>query len=152
MTEIALRVQKLDANDLPIGNIDFLEHEVLECLPLPRQQSRVDRAQNGAPTQFIFGDPWHEINVRFRIQDNTTAARLTTLRNSARNGEKLRVIPAFIDDQSLFFDCLISLEIPSAWLMSGRFVRGQTFDLLFTECSKSAQVSISTDIVLGGAS
>lgn len=139
----ALRISKLDSNNQAIVHIDFLEYEVLECAPVPFRENRIDRAQTGKPTQFIFGDAdWHIIPITIRIHDETTAGKINTIKNGVKDGSLYRVHPNYIDDPGLFFDCFIPVDYPVGYFFSGRYAVA-TEQLVFYEASKESQVSMA---------
>ncbi len=144
----ALKIQILDSSLVPVVDVNFIEQEILQAQPRPVQPSVLQRAQNGKPTLFVIGDPWHEIDVTFRIHSGDTISRLTTLRSNARLGTILRVYPQYIDDPAMWFDCIISAEIPLNWLFSGRQVVGDIFTITFVEADQTASTVMDDDIVV----
>lgn len=143
----AVKIQILNSSLVPTGNeIVFLEQEALQTQPVPAQTHLVRRAQSGKPKGYLVGDAWHEITLNVRIHSEETIAKLTTLRNNAKTGSLMRIYPMLVDDNTLFFDCFISPEIPLNWLMAGRMVVGDTFEILFIEATKDAQGYVGEDI------
>jgi hypothetical protein len=143
----AVRIQVLNSSLVPTGNeIVFIEQEVLQTQPAPVQTHIVRRSQSGKPKGYLVGDAWHEITLNIRIHSADTISKLTTLRNNAKNASLLRIYPMLVDDETLFFDCFISPEIPIYWLMAGRMVVNDTFEILFIEATKDAQGYVGEDI------
>lgn len=148
MAAIAVRVETLDSSNNPIAQIDFYAYEVQGIDVDQLLQRRVDRSQSGKPTDFIFGDPWHNITVNLRIHGSSTLAKLTTLRNHAKNNGTFRVYPHFRENQAEFYDCI--LEPPSKTLtaFSGLHRGGDSYTMEFQETDKSSQVVSQDDIII----
>ena len=145
---IAVRIQKLDSNKNPIGNIDFQRYEIVDTVVEPFQPSKVQRSQKGAPTLFILGDPWHVVRIRCRIHGKSTQDKLTEIRNYIRSQGILRVYPKYYKDQTQYFDCFIQPEIAIDFLFSGEYKAGDTINLVFLETDQSSQVVVSSDVIV----
>jgi hypothetical protein len=128
---VALRIVKVGT---PSVEIDFEEYEVTKVSVRPYHPSRVDRAQTGKPTLFIFGSSKVTVTIDFRIHGDTTSAKLTTIRNAAKTtGQQFQVYPKYIDDNSAYYDCVVSPLIPINWLISGMYSAGEIYQLAFQE-------------------
>lgn len=145
---IAVRIQKLDSSNNPIGNVDFQRYEVVDTRVSPFQPSKIQRSQTGAPTLFIQGDPWHMITVRFRVHGKTTQDKITEIRNHIRNNGILRVYPKYYADATSYYDCFVPPQIVMDFLFSGEYKGGEILQLTFMETDQTSKVVVSGDIIV----
>lgn len=146
---IAIRIQKLDSDLNPIGNVDFERYEIMDTRVNPVIETNIQRAQAGQPTLFILSDQWHSVSVQFRIHGQTTQNKMTQLRNYIRSGELLRIYPKWYKDETFFFDSFVDPgSIPLEFLFSGEYKGGDSLNLIFLEADKSSQAVMEEDLII----
>ncbi len=144
---IAVRLTKLDNSGNDIGHIDFGRKEILDSEVFPFIDSRIARAQNGAPTLIIASDEYHIIKIDFRIHGTVTEGKLTGLRNFILAGGVVRVFPKWYDDPSVYYDCIVrpeTLQLISAF--SGQSRAGKKLSIEFLETTQEHQYVIDEDV------
>jgi len=147
--DTAVKIDVLDKDDLTsvITTVTFEEREVQDTEVDPFQPSRIDRSQHNAPTQFVFGDPWHIINILLSVHADLTTGKMTTLRNNARAGHLFRVYPYAISDDTFYLDCLLPVNVPLSRAFAGQYIAGKNVQLTFFEASQDSEYLMTETIM-----
>jgi len=155
---IAVRIQKLDSDSNPIGNIDFYRYEQASAQVVSDQESVVQKAQNGAPTLFIQNDEYAVLQFETINYGKSTTDKFTELRNFINAGGIVRVYHKYYYEvyvaaggggASSYYDCFIKPEtLPIEQLFSGEYKRGDKIKLLFYETDQDSQYVVSEEIVI----
>lgn len=150
----AIRIDTLNSSLAIQGTLHFARYEATETDAAPIFKSTVQTAQNGQPTFLLLMDttnPYSRIPVTFRIHGDSTLGKLRTIRNHllSGGGNLLRLYPKYVDDQSLFYDCIVDPgSIPDQSVFSGEDRAGQTVTLEFVEITKDGQSIVIDDAII----
>ena len=129
----ALKIQRLNSSGIPLVDYLFDEKEVINATPVRKQRTRVDRNQKNKPTLLQLSAPKTEIVVQFRIHNEQTIGKLTTLRNLAKQNTRVRVFPGWQDDPTISYDCIMPVLIPIYPIAIGQYRGGEVVEVTFRE-------------------
>lgn len=131
----ALKIQRLDSGGTPLVDYLFDEKEVINATPVRKQRIRVDRNQKNKPTLLQLSAAKTEIVVQFRIHNEQTIGKLTTLRNLAKQNVKVRIFPGWQDDPTKSYNCIMPVQIPIYPIAIGQYRGGEVVEVIFREQS-----------------
>lgn len=129
----ALKIQRLDNSGTPLVDYLFDEKEVINTTPVRKQRIRVDRNQAGKPTLVQLSAPKTEVVVQFRIHSEQTIAKLTTLRNLAKQEVRVRIFPGWQEDPTKSYDCVMPVDIQIYPFTIGQYRGGEVVEVIFRE-------------------
>jgi len=148
----AVRISFLDSGGSPTANLDFSQQEITNVDVRPLVASVQKRTQKGNTVIFMQGatgsNPFHSVNVDFRIHGNGTVGKLITLRTHLINGGTVRVHPVWQDDDTIYYDCNADPDIIAGSFFSGYNKGGDRESITFFETNQSSKVTVSGEIIV----
>lgn len=145
----AVRLTKLDSDNLPVGNINFDRKEVMRSEVRSNQKSVSLDSQSGNPTLMILSDEYMSVPITFLSFGTATENKFTELRNFIKAGGIVRVYPKFIAAPTVYYDChIVPASIPVAFGFSGESRGGVPVNLVFKETIQESQYVVSEEITI----
>jgi len=146
----AIKIEIIDAStENVIATLYFKQDECVIAEDVDIIKTRVDRTQTGKPTLFILGEEWQRIKLRIRLKYLDTLNKLLQIYNAAKSGQYFRVWPHFMQDQTLFWDCLMNpAQYARERTVFGHKKAGDVIEIEMLERTKENYVAMDDDIVI----